>query len=164
MNNEQKLKAAEEKLEAAQREIEAVRKAMSKPKGKPEEGEYYYIVDSWGDVERRRWDDDRPDNHLWLTGNCFKTQKEAQTHLDRQIAIGEVNQIILEERGDWEEDWGDDCQRKHKLLYNRRHSTLGYDYFSSSEIPTELLKFPVESYDRIKSRITQDQINKIWRL
>ena len=130
----------------------------------PKLGEYYYYIDSDLSVAPTENYNHRHDKNRILVGNCYKTQAEAEKERDRLIAIAEVNQIIREENGDWVPDWNDSNLHKRLLGYDYSDKSLGSSLCAQRKIPSEL-DFCCDVVARnIISRITQDQINKIWRL
>lgn len=48
---------------------------------KPKRFERYYYISADGEIERPEWENDFLDLTLYATGNCFKTQKEAEEHI-----------------------------------------------------------------------------------
>ena len=107
---------------------------------------------------------DVEDQKRILVGNCYKTQEEAGKERDRMIAIAEVNQIIREENGDWVSDWNDSEQLKQRLAYDykmRKLTSIGLDVMNLELALEDISEDVIKT---VISRVTQDQINKIWRL
>jgi len=149
-----------EKEEADKRKAEEAKK---KGPFKPKEGETYYCIES-GCVEDYTYLNHAAHRGDVQLGNCFRTKEEATAHKDRQIALCEVNEIIREVNGDWEPDWSNGNQIKYKLAYTRERRELRYDYNKTHDAVSELIPFPKCNLDTIINKVTQDQINKIWRL
>ena len=130
----------------------------------PKLGEYYYYIDSDLSVAPTENYNHRHDKNRMLVGNCYKTQAEAEKERDRIVAIAEVNQIIREENGDWVPDWSDSNQQKRLLCYDYSDKSMGTFLSFKRKLHSELDYCCVEVVRNIISRITQDQIKKIWRL
>ncbi|PHQ82934.1 MAG: hypothetical protein COB69_00350 [Phycisphaera sp.] len=103
---------------------------------------------------------------LMACGNIYRTREEAEYESARQKALVAVNKIIAEENlaNNLVADWGDNNQEK--LMIN-------WDYYTKSMITIEhwtwrpaceLAEFSEDSTEAIIERITQEQIDLIWRL
>jgi len=157
----------DERLAKAENEIKEVRRLMAEKKGKwkPEMKEEYWVVFSCGVVIGEEWAGSASDNYFLLTGNCFQTKEEAQHHLDRQIALGEVNQMIDDVNEGWEADWGDSDEKKYYIAYTRRYEKLYIDYWWQTQHPLELNYIKSrEAAEQVKSQMTQQQIDLIFNL
>lgn len=133
----------------------------NKKKWIPIEGERYYYFDSYGDITRQCYGDEcEADDFRVATGNCFKTQEEAQFRLN-QIKVYAKLKNFADEHND-EIDWKDkngcknkycivcDFDRKAKIYiayacYVKESGTI---YFSSKELAEQAIKEVGE--DRIK--------------
>jgi hypothetical protein len=117
MNKEQ----AEQRIAAIEQEAKQLRELLNQPeekkgKWKPEEDEDYWLVElisSGYDVEDYSWQNDKFDLYNYLTGNCFKTEQEAEAHAKRKNDQLEMLAWIDEKNGDWEIDWEDRNQKKY---------------------------------------------------
>ena len=54
---------------------------------KPKIGDTYYYIDLFLDVIDDIWSDDRMDDLVYTSGNCFETKEEAQKYADKFIEI-----------------------------------------------------------------------------
>ena len=54
---------------------------------KPEHGETYYYTDSIGAVDDYKWTDDPADRLYYESGNCFKTEEEAEAAAEKVKAL-----------------------------------------------------------------------------
>ena len=72
---------------------------------KPVEGEYVYIVHPFGEVQVASWSVGAAfHNHLYRTGNCFRTKEEAEAKLAYINALAEINEYIAENEGKYAKD------------------------------------------------------------
>lgn len=113
------------KLEEIKKLIKEESKKADKPAGrwKPEDGEFYFSVDS-GSTHEYKWFSRPWEEDLYTAGLIFKTEQEAQVWIDRQKAITKVNDRIDELNGGWVADWNETYQQKHSVLYDHRASTF----------------------------------------
>lgn len=85
----------------------------------PSEHETYWFISSGGIVARaRRYDGDTIDNWYFLTGNCFKTEKEADER-KKQIEYTARYKNYIEEHSE-PIDWENYNQRKFFARYDHR--------------------------------------------
>ena len=158
------LKELEDGIKRLNDDLQALKAKQNSKRWVPGHGEIYYYIDSALDVvfsQNNNFDNDK--NRI-LVGNCYKTQAEAEKERDRIVAIAEVNQIIREENGDWVPDWSDSNQQKRLLCYDYSDKSMGTFLSFKRKLHSELDYCCVEVVRNIISRITQDQIKKIWRL
>ena len=85
---------------------------------KPEKGEYYWFVGSWGDVSCDDWRGSSEDIFYLKSNNVFKTKGEAEAKLDYLNAVIAVNAKIRELNDGWTPDWMDYSQSKNNIRYN----------------------------------------------
>lgn len=57
---------------------------------KPELGEEYWVADSFGDIVEWGWMDGDADNYHHQQGNCFKTEKEAESYQEYLDALATI--------------------------------------------------------------------------
>lgn len=62
---------------------DADKKQIVDYKWKPKIGDNYYYIDLFLDVVDDIWSDDRMDDLVYTSGNCFKTKDEAQRYADK---------------------------------------------------------------------------------
>lgn len=77
---------------------------------KPENGQWYYFVNSFGVPCSVSWNNDRVDNLRYDAGNCFRMEEEAQAKIDRDKAIASGRAVVVDVPEGWElnPDWGED--------------------------------------------------------
>jgi len=97
---ENKIKELQDELE----ELKAAKIEAEQPKRwKPQCGESYWLVDEFGTKVHYTFRNDRDDKWLYLTGNCFKTAKEAEEY-KKQIEYTALYNYYIEEHSeplDW---------------------------------------------------------------
>ena len=70
-------------LHADGKDWDADKKQIVDYKRKPNIGDNYYYIDCFLDVVDDLWSDDRMDDLVYTSGNCFKTKEEAQKYADK---------------------------------------------------------------------------------
>lgn len=128
-------------------------------KWKPKEGENYYYVDNYGDIEREFFSEsDRLDYFNFFSNNYFKTEEEAEFRLEQIKVYNELKNFADENNE--EIDWKDAEQdkwfikginlRNNKLIfdYNFELKFLGQIYFSSEKLAEQAIE--KVGADRIK--------------
>lgn len=71
---------------------------------KPEEGEEYHFLDSFGARCFVCWKGAGEDQFRYDSGNCFKTSQEAQAKIDRDKAIASGRAVVVNVPEGWEVD------------------------------------------------------------
>jgi len=68
---------------------------------RPDCGEQYYYIDSWGNINTETWDEDEPSDQVtFAIGNVFRTQALAQAEVDRRKALTKIKDYIAREFGE----------------------------------------------------------------
>ena len=74
------IKELKERLE----KLEAVKVEEPQPKRwKPKDGQIYWLIDRYGNVEDTTWNADSYDTWQHLCGNCFETKEEAEKAVEK---------------------------------------------------------------------------------
>lgn len=116
---------------------------------------------------------DYTDKLLMRQGNMYRTEEEAERALEmekyefeRSLHIADVNRLIDEKNLEtgWVADWDDMHQHKVRLAYDYDDNLVSRCSWSFMEVPSELKPFNPIAFDQIKSQLTQEQIDYIWRL
>jgi len=113
----------------------------------PEIENRYFRVDEWAKVGSIAWRSDEYDKFHLSQGNVFRTEEEAEAHLEYLKAVA----VIKEDAKWWKPDWGDIDQRKWYGWYNNyqnRAITVDADtvlqgssiYFQSKKLLEKSLK------------------------
>ena len=74
-------------LHADGKDWDADKKQIVDYKLKPKIGDNYYYIDCFLDVVDDIWSDDRMDDLVYSSGNCFNTKEEAQRFVDKFCEI-----------------------------------------------------------------------------
>ena len=160
------LEAIEQRHKELGEDIEKLKAEKAKPKGrwKPDAGDYLYADNGFGTIRGYYWDGNRGSKSMYLLGNVYKTEEEAQYEVDRRKAIVAVNDIIDELNDGWEPDWSDPRELKYFATYGYVSECIQASNHTLNSPPMELRYFKINVFAELEKRITQEQINLIWRL
>lgn len=127
-------KALENKIEALEKQLEKLKKEVNSlefegiKKGgrqKPEDGEEYFFIDSFGEIYNNNWCDEYRDLFRFNTGNCFKTEQEAEEYKENLLTKQALKDLALEFNNGVEIDWKSEKQDKYYLYLDYQTNTLG---------------------------------------
>ena len=121
------IRKALEKENVSEDKIKKVLKELGIKESKrwdPVVGEEYWTTHRYG-IRCYKWTGDEVDLYLKLTGSMFKTEQEAQHHLDKINFLAQMK-IDFEDNSD-EIDWND---------YNQRKCSVCFDHFKNKIIST----------------------------
>ena len=126
---------------------------------KPEIGDTYWFINSYGKVDYAGWTDDHMDYYHFQTENCFDTEEAGliwadvlKTHYRLLEKIKEINESV-----GWVADWENENQPKYYLSYFDSKVRSEYVYctrssliFMSKEAKDYIMSDEVSDEDRIK--------------
>ena len=158
------IKELEDGIKKLNDDLQELKAKRNNRRWDPEHGDVYYYIYSDLSVSPTENYEHRHDKNRILVGNCYETKADAEKERDRMVAIAEVNRIIREENGDWVPDWNDHSKDKFTLTFCHARRGLMFYSVTTWQIETVLEYCSDKKLKVIISRITQDQINKIWRL
>ena len=121
MNNLEELKR---KYEELGKEIERLEKEKSCKRWRAEQRQSYYFVDEDGEINSVYDQDDITDRYNFKTRNYFKTEEEAQRHLDNINTYYELMDLAEELNEGKNIDWDDDSQKKFYICYDYYNEEL----------------------------------------
>ena len=127
---------------------------------KPNEGDVYSYINSFGVVIQTKYDSRRTSNaRHYETGNCFKTREEAKFAAEKQKLITEIKRYITE--NDPEElDWGNRNQYKYYIYYERVLGRLGSYYDITTKRMNTIYFSNKFNWEKMISDIGEDRIKK----
>lgn len=126
---------------------------------KPENGEQYYTVYTYGGIDSCVWRGIKEDEEKYSIGNCFKSKEEAEFAVEKAKVIAELKRFA-EENNEREIDWNDWSQYKFSIFCvylrdndiqcqkSREHQYGNTVYFTSEKIAKAAVKKIGE--DRLK--------------
>lgn len=115
MNNLEELK---KKYEELGKEIERLEKEKSCKRWRAEQRQSYYFVDEDGDINSVYDQDDITDRYNFKTRNYFKTEEEAQRHLDNINTYYELIDLAEELNAGKKIDWDNFNQNKYAISFD----------------------------------------------
>ena len=158
--NELKQKIEELEKEVNSPEFEGIKKGVRQ---KPEDGEEYFFVDSFGEIYHNDWCDDYRDLFRFNTGNCFKTEQEAEDYKENLLTKQALKDLALELNNGVEIDWVNETQKKYSFIYSHNKNKL---YYTPNEAWQEL--GPIYSLDYkfleiAKDRLGEEKLIKLFK-
>ena len=148
-------------LESLKKDIDA---SSSVKPWRPAKKGYYYYIGSTGSITLTINCEDRGDHYLFKANNCYEASELAQKALDKQNAVYEVRDIILECNGDWVADYQNPRQSKCSLGYDISKMNLIFCFHYLERRQTQLPPIKPEKLVDVRGKITQKQINLIFDL
>ena len=139
----------ENKLKELQRENDKIKKQLEELKnvkigddGFPQDGDIYWFINNFGDVDCIKWGNNEIDNYRKDFLRIFKTKNECYRYLEIQVAF-------KEESKKFKPDWKNRYQSKHYIYYSFYDNDIRIDidwgcracidYFESEEVIKELI-------------------------
>lgn len=95
---------------------------------KPEYGEFYYYLDSYGTIQRTHWNNGEIDNYRYSVGNCFKTEQEAYDYKENLLTKQQLKDLALELDNGVELSWNYKDNRKYTIYFSHDSNKLVYDW------------------------------------
>ena len=111
--DELKQKIEELEKEVNSPEFEGIKKGVRQ---KPEDGEKYFFINSFGEIYHNNWCDDYRDLCRFNIGNCFKTEQEAEDYKENLLTKQALKDLALELNDGVEVDWKSG-QNKYCIAY-----------------------------------------------
>lgn len=106
------IELTEEQINQIKKEVNPNKRWRAKDLG------LYYYVTSGGQTSESRELYMEVDDFHYNQRNYFKTQQEAQQHLDKLNLIAKIRNRIEELNGNWKPDWEDIDQNKYYIFYD----------------------------------------------
>ena len=135
-------KEYEERIAKIEKELDELKEVDIVDDEFPKYGEYYWFVDSVGNVFGDCWYDSMADNYRKDFLRIFKTKKECKRYL-------EIQKAFKEESKNFESNWKDGNQDKYYLYYDHSDNCVEVDsyvecqetilYFESEEVLEEIV-------------------------
>lgn len=108
-------KIAELKSQVNSIEIEGIKKGVRQM---PEVGDKYFFINSDGLVIWSIWRNNKSDLFHFNTGNCFKTEEEAEDYKENLLTKQALKDLALELNNGVEIDWQNLSQSKFYIYLN----------------------------------------------
>lgn len=89
---------------------------------KPITEETYYYLNYWGEINSGRWTNDTSDNWLFDSGNCFRSEEEAEFYKEKLLVTAELQRFAEEHNEPI--DWNNAEQPKYYLSYDYEEATI----------------------------------------
>jgi hypothetical protein len=123
----------EQQKELAKQIKELKEKDNKQKKWQPKKYDVYYFVDGGGDVEKCPYRDSYYDRWRIPQGNCFKTQEEAEQHLENLKTKAMLRQLADELNEDRVIDWEHYNPTKYSIMYDYGLKTISLGTNATSQ-------------------------------
>lgn len=122
------IKFEDKSFEVSDESYEAFRKQFEKKEGRfvPEMDGEYFFVDSDGNIDEDVFKGWGGDFFRLNTGNCFKTEEEAEKHQAKLKAIADITAYMYANDMVLDPDWDAVNQGKLRIYYNYEIENLYY--------------------------------------
>ena len=128
---ENKIKELQDELE----QLKATKIEAEQPKRwKPNQNQAYWAIARTGRIENYYWVNDRVDDWLYLIGDCFKTEEEAEEYR-KQIEYTARYKNYIEEHSE-AIDWSNNDKNEHQTAWGAY-----YDYIDEEISVDQTRKF-----------------------
>ena len=165
MNKQQILEQIDElkqKIEELEKEVnspefEGIKKGVRQ---KPKYGEKYFFVDSRGYIDYKFWEEIETDLFRFNTGNCFKTEQEAEDYKENLLTKQALKDLALELNNGVEIDWKSEKKYKHYLYLNYQTNALN-TYWVRSGQDNNIYCLNAKFLTIAKDRIGEEKLIKL---
>lgn len=137
--------------------IERIKKGIRQM---PIRGDWYWYVDSYGIVTQAKWRDKEADLFRFNTGNCFKTEKEAEDYKENLLTKQALKDLALELNNGVEIDWGK-CNPKYFICLSKAGEFLDQCYNIYDNCNTSLYCLDENFLQLAKDRIGEEKLIKL---
>ena len=160
--NELKQKIEELEKEVNSPEFEGIKKGVRQ---RPKIGErYFYVdsccVDSCSGIDYVFWQETKTDLFLFNTGNCFKTEQEAEEYKENLLTKQALKDLALELNDGVEIDWGKH-NPKYFIYLTKQGELLDQSYNIYDNCNTKLYCLSEKFLDIAKERIGEEKLIKL---
>lgn len=138
-------------------EFEGIKKGVRQI---PEYGEKYFFVNSRGDIDYKFWEEIETDLFRFNTGNCFKTEQEAEEYKENLLTKQQLKDLALELNNGVEFDWENDNQHKYVIYVDCITSKLSQCWGTHSK-DFNIYCLNYDFIDIAKERIGEEKIIKL---
>lgn len=161
MNNLEKLKR---KYEELGKEIERLEKEKSCKRWRAKEDqEYYYINNYLNSVSMDLEENKITDNYLYKTFNYFKTEEEAQRHLDNINTYYELMNLAEELNEGKKIDWNETSQKKFYICYDYYNEELSLCYHYNVKDTCQICCLSENFLKIALERIGEDRLENLFK-
>ena len=100
---------------------------------KPNNGDRYWCIDSFGGIDFSYWGSDHHHNYRLSQGNVYKTKELAEKALefskkDEQVLKRQIENWLVCNDDGWVADWKDDTQKKYNVYFGCLLREWDYDF------------------------------------
>lgn len=166
MNKQQILEQIDElkqKIEELEKEVdsfefEEIKKGV---RWKPEYYQNYFYIDDCGKLESESYMDEDADLFRFNTGNCFKTEQEAEEYKENLLTKQALKDLALELNNGVEINWENQEQWKFYIYFNYSENQLCTYFHSLGQNLLMTYCLNKDFLDIAKERIGEEKLIKL---
>lgn len=122
--NKQELQELKKQVEETLAKVEKALSEMKIVRWQPEINEIYYYLNSLGNICHKIWVNDGEDLFRFNTGNCFKTEKEADDYRENLLTKQALKDLALELNDGVDVIWDNVDQRKYVVYFDSSKNVM----------------------------------------
>ena len=159
---EQLKKEFETKIAELEKQAKAEEKKPSKV-WKPKKGEKYFYIDVDGDIMNYSWEG-YDDEYVYATGNCFKTEEEAEWEKQHYLVATELKRFVQDNdpKPITKEDWEDGDVNKYFIEFNYKSKMIDIDYAIFYSFANQVYASNAEVLDKAIKHIGEERLKKYY--
>lgn len=159
---ENKIKALEKQIEELKKEVnspefEGIKKGVRQ---KPKCGVVYFYLKHDGYIGSTHWGIEDTDLFRFNTGNCFKTEQEAEEYAENLLTKQQLKDLALELNNGVEIDWHDFYQEKYRI-FSVGNAYLESDYIGQNTDIGQVYCLDENFLGIAKERIGEEKLIKL---
>lgn len=163
-------KEIENKIEALEKQLEELKKEVNSPEFEgikkgvrqmPEYEEKYFFVDSCGGIDYKFWEETETDLFRFNTGNCFKTEQEAEEYKENLLTKQALKDLALELNNGVEICWDDFYQEKYRIFSAGGFTDLECEYVGQTTDIGQVYCLNENFLTIAKDRIGEEKLIKL---
>ena len=166
MNNLEELKKEykelKKKYEKLGEEIKRLEKENKRWRAKINEDDYYYM-DSLGYIYNEIEENEKRDDFRYKTRNYFKTEEEAQRHLEKINTYYDLMDLAEELNNGEIIDWNND-KRKHYIYYDFTDYELKTDYCYHYKDLGQIYCLNEDFLEIALEKIGEERLEKLFKI
>lgn len=130
---------------------------------KPKVDECYYCISNGG-VDYYRWTGDEYDEFVYITGDCFQTQEEAEWEEEHRIVKTELKHFIMENDPSpiTEEDWENEMVTKYYVVYDNVADVVRIYATGSYQLADQVYASNMDTFYRAIAHIGEERLKKYY--
>lgn len=159
-----------EQIDELKQRIEVLEKEVNSPEFEeikkgvrqmPEMNKKYFYIDGSGCIVSEIWTNSSPDLFRFNTGNCFKTEQEAEDYKENLLTKQVLKDLALELNNEVEIDWNNDGQYKYYLAYSQKDNKFFLSCATTYQVLEQVYCLDETFLNIAKDRVGEEKLIKL---